>query len=154
MLHSSSFVARRGLVTTYGLVDESLPQSMCEDWELLLRAASIAPIVHVDEPLVRVQWGVSSHFVDKWAVKNEAHEILLARYPAMRSDPVARGFMEGKLAFGYAALGHRREAMRHAVRSARANWREPRWALALAVALRLVSADRVLQALTRRGHGI
>jgi hypothetical protein len=154
MLHSSSFVARRGLVTTYGLVDESLPQSMCEDWELLLRAASIAPIVHVDEPLVRVQWGVSSHFVDKWSVKNEAHQVLLARYPAMRSDPVARGFMEGKLAFGFAALGQRRQALRHVVRSAQANWREPRWALALAVALRLVSADRVMQALTRRGHGI
>lgn len=154
MLHSSSFLARRTLVTATGLVDESLPRSMAEDWELLLRAASRAPIVHVDEPLVRVQWGVSSHFVHRWADKNEAHRALLARYPAMSQDPVAAGLLAGKLAFGHAALGERREAWRYVVRSARANWREPRWVLAGAVALRIVSADRVMTELTRRGHGI
>ena len=154
MLHSSSFLARRNLVTATGLVDESLPRSMAEDWELLLRAATRAPIVHVDEPLVRVQWGVSSHFVHRWVDKNEAHRTLLARYPAMTRDRVAAGLMAGKLAFGHAALGERRAAWRYIARSARANWREPRWVLASAVALRLVSADRVMTELTRRGHGI
>lgn len=154
MLHSSSFLARRALVTENGLVDETLPQSMAEDWELLLRAAAQAPIVHVDEPLVRVQWGASSHFVHKWADKNAAHLVLLERYPAMARDRIAAGLMLGKLAFGHAALGERRTACRHAVRAARANWREPRWVLALAVVARLVTADRVMTELTRRGHGI
>ena len=37
MLHSSSFLVwREALVDEIGLVDESLPQSMAEDWELLL----------------------------------------------------------------------------------------------------------------------
>lgn len=154
MLHSTSFLARRSLVTTSGLVDESMPGSMCEDWDMLLRAASHGPIVNVDEPLVRIQWGASSHFVTQWADKNRAHRMLLERYPEMSRDPVAAGHIHGKLAFSHAAMGQRRLATRHAVRSMQARWREPRWVLAIAVVLHLVSADRVIKALNRRGHGI
>ena len=49
------------LVQTIGLVDESIPRAQGEDWDLLLRAARLQPIVHVDRPLVRVFWG-SSYF--------------------------------------------------------------------------------------------
>ncbi len=60
MLHSSSFLADRvALVDGIGLVDETLPRSMAEDWDLLLRASARRPIVHVDEPLVDVTWGGS-----------------------------------------------------------------------------------------------
>ncbi len=154
MLHSTSFVARRSLVTADGLVDETMPGSMCEDWELLLRAAATGLIVNVDEPLVRIQWGASSHFVTNWADKNRAHRMLLDRYPAMSGDPVAAGLMHGKLAFSHAAMGQRRLAFRHARIALRANVGEPRAVLAVAVALRLVSADRVIRELNRRGHGI
>jgi len=55
MLHSSTFLLRRAaLLDGIRLLDESIPGSQNEDWDLLLRAARRQPIRHVDEPLVRV----------------------------------------------------------------------------------------------------
>ncbi|HEU4346574.1 MAG TPA: glycosyltransferase family A protein, partial [Actinoplanes sp.] len=53
MLHSSSFLVRREALTdgAIGLGAEDAPGSQNEDWDLLLRAARRAPIVHLDEPL-------------------------------------------------------------------------------------------------------
>src|SRR5207244_1355723 len=64
MLHSSTFLARREALTpeAIGLVAEDAPGSQNEDWDLLLRAARRAPIVHLDEALVKVLWGRSSHY--------------------------------------------------------------------------------------------
>lgn len=155
MLHSSSFLVRRdALLTRIGLVDESLPESMAEDWDLLLRAARVAPIAHLDEPLVTVTWGSSSYFADRWHTKNLAHDWLLRRHPEIASDRVGAGHMYGKLAFGHAALGHRREALRMAARSLRARWSEPRAFIAVAVAAGLLSPAWVLQRLNQHGRGI
>lgn len=154
MLHSSSFLFRRAaMLDGFGLVDETLPRSMAEDWDLLLRAARSAPIAHVDEPLVGIQWGASSYFNDAWRDKNEAHEWLLRNHPEIVVDRVGAGLMYGKLAFGHAALGERRAALRWAVRCARTNPRERRWPLALLV-LGGVSGEWIQQELNRRGHGI
>jgi Glycosyl transferase family 2 len=155
MLHSSSFLARRSaLLGPVGLVDETLPKSMAEDWDLLIRAARVAPIVHVDEPLVRITWGASSYFADQWETKNLAHRWLLDRHPEIGSDPVGAGLMYGKLAFGHAALGERRQAVRMAGRSLRARRSEPRAFIAIGVAIGLLSPAWVLQRLNERGHGI
>jgi hypothetical protein len=155
MLHSSSFLARRSaLLGPVGLVDETLPRSMAEDWDLLIRAARVAPIVHVDEPLVRITWGASSYFADQWETKNLAHQWLLDHHPEIHRDPVGAGLMYGKLAFGHAALGERREAVRMAGRSLRARWSEPRAFIAIGVAVGLLSPAWVLQRLNERGHGI
>lgn len=155
MLHSSSFLARRhALLGPVGLVDETLPRSMAEDWDLLIRAARVAPIVHVDEPLVRITWGASSYFADQWETKNLAHKWLLDHHPEIGRDPVGAGMMYGKLAFGHAALGQRREAVRMAGRSLRARWSEPRAFIAIGVAIGLLSPAWVLQRLNERGHGI
>jgi hypothetical protein len=155
MLHSSSFLARRhALLGPVGLVDETLPRSMAEDWDLLIRAARVAPIVHVDEPLVRITWGASSYFADQWETKNLAHTWLLDHHPEIGRDPVGAGMMYGKLAFGHAALGQRREAVRMAGRSLRARWSEPRAFIAIGVAIGLLSPAWVLQRLNERGHGI
>jgi hypothetical protein len=155
MLHSSSFLARRhALLGPVGLVDETLPKSMAEDWDLLIRAARVAPIVHVDEPLVRITWGASSYFADQWETKNLAHRWLLDRHPEIGSDPVGAGLMYGKLAFGHAALGQRRKAVRMAGRSLHARWSEPRAFIAIGVAIGLLSPAWVLQRLNERGHGI
>lgn len=155
MLHSSSFLARRSaLIDGIGLVDETLPQSMAEDWDLLIRAADRRPIVHVDEPLVRVTWGGSSYFVEQWQVRNDAQRWLLEHHPAMAVDPVAAGLSYGKLAFGAAALGSRTEAVRWAGRALRSRWCEPRALLALAVCTGLVRWEWVARELNKRGHGI
>jgi glycosyltransferase involved in cell wall biosynthesis len=157
MLHSSSFLIRRAALVDsgqLGLVAEDAPGSQNEDWDLLLRAAKRAPIVHVDEPLVRITWGASSYFADQWETKNLAHRWLLDRHPEIGSDPVGAGLMYGKLAFGHAALGERRQAVRMAGRSLRARWSEPRAFIAIAVAIGLLSPAWVLQRLNERGHGI
>lgn len=154
MLHSSSFVFRRqDMLDGFGLVDEAIPQSMAEDWDLLLRAAREHPVLHIDEPLVRIQWGATSYFNDAWRTKNAAHEWLLDRHPEMGNDNLAAALLQGKLAFGYATLGQRRIALRHLRQCLRRNWRQPRAYLAVAVVCGLPGA-RVQQVLNRRGHGI
>src|SRR5262245_6745812 len=71
MLHSSSFLIRRAALvdphTGFGLVAEDAPGSQNEDWDMLLRSARRQPVVHVDEPLVRVLWGRTSHYAYEYA---------------------------------------------------------------------------------------
>jgi len=154
MLHSSSFLFRRAaMLDGFGLVNEDLPRSMAEDWDLLLRAARQAPIQNVDEPLVRVLWGSASYFNVAWQDKIDAHTLILANHPEIGQDKVGYGLHLGKLAFGHAALKHRRQALRYAVRASRTNWKEPRGPLAIAVLLGL-SGNWIQGVLNRRGHGI
>lgn len=155
MLHSSSFLARRkALVTGIGLIDETMPRSMAEDWDILLRAARRRPIVHVDEPLVRVQWGPTSYFADQWQTRNEAHIWMLEHHPEIGHDPIGAGLAHGKIAFGHAMLGHPRESLNAARTTLRANPREPRAYLAILVACRLLSGQWIVDQLNKRGHGI
>jgi glycosyltransferase involved in cell wall biosynthesis len=155
MLHSSSLLLRReALVGRLGLVDEDIPGSQNEDWDLLLRAASIAPIEHVDEPLVRVPWGRASHFSRKWQTLGDSLEYMLERHPGIADDDRGAARVYGQLAFSNAALGRRRSATRWAGRSLRRRWSEPRAFLALAVAGGVIGPDRVLATLNRRGRGI
>lgn len=155
MLHSSTFLARRGaLLDGIGLVDERTPGSMCEDWDILLRASRRHPVAVVDEPLVRVLWGRTSFFAQRWETKIAAHEWMLEHHPDIGRSDVGAARVYGQLAFSHAALGQRRDTWRWARRAIGRRWREPRAYLALAVAARLVSADRVLATLHRRGRGI
>ncbi|GAB3560757.1 glycosyltransferase family 2 protein [Spelaeicoccus albus] len=154
MLHSSSFMARRSaFLGDLGLVDETLPQSMAEDRELLIRATQLKPILHVDEPLINVRWAETSYFAQDWKVRNEASLWLLKRYPELHQNRTAAALSYGKLAFGNAALRHRREALSWARRAFKANWREPRTYLATAVVSGL-SWRWVMKQLNGRGRGI
>jgi glycosyltransferase involved in cell wall biosynthesis len=155
MLHSSSFLIRTAALRDgIGLVDETLPRSMAEDWDLLLRAARRHPIRHVDEPLVRVAWGGSSYFAEQWQDRNEARLWLLRHHPEMAQDRRGAALSYGKLAFGCAALRRRREGWRWFARTVRTDWREPRAYLAAAVLLGLVRWQTVVGLLNRHGHGI
>lgn len=59
--HPSSVMVRRpALESLIGLVDEGIPGSYGEDFDWILRAANVAPIAVVCEPLVRVVW--DSHY--------------------------------------------------------------------------------------------
>jgi len=154
MLHSSSFLFRReALVHDIGLMDETQPGSMCEDWDVLLRASKRHPVVHVDVPLTEVLWG-TSYFVDRWETKVTGREWMLERHPDIARDPVGGARVFGQLAFAHAALGQRRQAVRWAVRTVRTRPAEPRAYLALAVASGAVTARRVQDVLHRRGHGV
>jgi glycosyltransferase involved in cell wall biosynthesis len=155
MLHSSTLLLRRSaLLGPLGLVDEQIPGSQNEDWDLLLRAAAIAPIQHVDEPLVQVPWGRTSYFSRKWQTLGDSLEYMLRRHPGIADDDRGAARVYGQLAFSNAALGHRWTATRWAGRALRRQWTEPRAFIALPVAGGLLSPERVLSTLNRRGRGI
>ncbi len=149
MVHSSTFLFERGRLWA----DESAPAGQNEDWDLALRAAKRRPIAYVDRPLVRVRWG-GSHYAARWADRIAGLDWMLARHPELAVDSRGAARVYGQLAFGHAALGHRREAARWALRTFAARLGEPRAPIALAVAAGLVPARAVVSMLHNRGHGI
>jgi len=157
MLHSSGFLFRREALADparLGLVAEDAPGSQNEDWDLLLRAARRHPILHVDEPLVRVLWGRSSFYAYEYATKISSLRWMMARHPEIKGCPPGAARVYGQLACWSAAAGNRGEAWKWARETVRANWREPRAAIALAALTGAVRIERVLSALHKHGHGI
>jgi glycosyltransferase involved in cell wall biosynthesis len=153
--HPSTYMVRRAvMIDGIGDVDESIPGGYAEDYEWLLRAARRAPIGVVREPLVRVDWHPKSFFTAQWVTIADALDYLLAAYPEFASSPRGAARIHGQRAFALAALGRRREAWHEVGRTLRLAPAQPRAYLAAAVAARLVSADRVVRELNRRGRGI
>ncbi|MCC5574225.1 glycosyltransferase family 2 protein [Microtetraspora sp. AC03309] len=150
MVHSSTFLFRAAAAYR---ADESAPGGQNEDWDLALRAARRHPIVHVDQPLVRVRWGASG-YATKWAERIAGLEWMLARHADLETDPRGAARIYGQMAFHHAALGHRRDAGRWAWKAFSTRRGEPRAAMALAVATGLVPARAVLGLLHTRGRGI
>jgi glycosyltransferase involved in cell wall biosynthesis len=155
MVHSSTFVAQReALLDGIGLLDEGIPGSQNEDWDLALRASRRVSIVQVDRPLVRVRWNGTSYFSQQWEAKAQSLRWMLERHPDIAGCRHGAGRVYGQLAFAYACLGQRTEAARWAARALRSNWHERRVPIALAVATGAVSGETVLRRLHARGHGI
>lgn len=154
-LHPSTFLLRRDLLLrAVGPVDEQIPGSYAEDYEFLLRIARVHEVVHVPDVLVDVLWSPRSFFASHWRTIADALTWLLERYPEFDGEPRGKARILGQIAFAHAACGDRRAAVRYATRTARVSPREPRTYLALAVACRAVSPDRVLRTLQARGRGI
>jgi glycosyltransferase involved in cell wall biosynthesis len=155
MVHSSTYLVRRDALTDrIGLVDETIPGSQNEDWDLALRAARRQPIVNVDEPLVRVVWGASSHYARAWQTKAESLHWMLDHHPELAGSRPGAARVYAQLAFAYACLRQRGNACRWAGRALRSNWHERRTPFALAVAAGVVPGETVLRHLNSRGHGI
>jgi glycosyltransferase involved in cell wall biosynthesis len=154
-LHPSTFVVRRGaLVERIGLVEEDVPGGFGEDYEFLLRAAKVHPILNVPEPLAVVRWGKQSFFFRRWETMVAGLSWMLERYPEFDDSAVGVARVKGQIAFAHAAMGHRRDALRWAAEAVRRNPAEPRALLAVGVACRLVSPDTVMEQLHRRGRGL
>ncbi len=157
MLHSSSFLARRTALLkdgAIGPVAEDAPGSQNEDWDLLIRAARVSPIVHVDEPLVRVLWGRTSFYANEYSTKISSLRWMMARHPEIAGCPPGAARVYGQLACWSVAAGDRKNAWRWTKQTVKANWREPRAVIALAALSRVTSVERVLGSLHKRGHGI
>lgn len=155
MVHPSTYLVRRDALTGgIGLVDETIPDSQNEDWDLILRAARRQPIVHVDEPLVRVVWGMSSFYARQWETKADSLHWMLEHHPEIAACRPGAARVYAQLSFAYACLRRRGDAYRWAWRALGCNWHERRVPFALAVAAGIVQGDTVLRHLNARGHGI
>jgi hypothetical protein len=156
MLHSSSFLVRREALTEsgIGLVAEDAPGSQNEDWDLLLRAARRSPIVHLDEPLVRVLWSRNSHYAYEYATKISSLRWMMQRHPEISGCRPGAARVYGQLACWSAATGNRSAAWQYSKEAVRANWKEPRTAIALAAMTGVVKVENVLSSLHKRGRGI
>ncbi len=149
---SSVLVRREAFLGPIGMVDEEIPGSYGEDWDWILRAAEAGPIAVAEEPLVHVRWG-SSQFSRKWQLIIDSIDYMLAKHPAFERDRRAHARQLGRRAFALAASGQR-GALAEATHAVR-RWPTDRRAwLAAAVALHLVSADRLMDLAHRRGRGI
>ncbi|WP_202980386.1 glycosyltransferase family 2 protein [Serinicoccus marinus] len=155
MLHSSTFVFRRDeLVGRLGLISEEIPGSQNEDWDILLRASQIHPIVHVDEPLVHVKWGRSSFFARRWDTKIDSSVWMLRNHPDVAKDRRGAARVMGQIAFAHACSGDRWGAWRWSARAARRNPVQWRWALSSVVALWPPAGEHALGLLHRVGRGV
>ena len=91
-MHPSAFLFRRtALIDGIGLVDEEIPGSYGEDYELMLRAARRTPIVNVPIVGVVALWHRQSYFTARWKTIATALEWLLERYPEFQTDPAGSG---------------------------------------------------------------
>lgn len=153
-LHPSTFLLRRAGLARFGGVDEAVPGGFGEDYDFLLRAAKVHPILHVREPLATIRWGDQSFFFQRWPTMAEGLTWLLERHGEFETDRRGSARIRGQVAFARAAQGQRREAVRWAWSAARRNPTEPRVPLALAVAVGLLSPEQVMARLHRHGRGI
>lgn len=154
-LHPSTFLIRRSaLVDGFGLVDENVPGGYGEDYEFLLRAARYRTIAHLPPSMVVVRWGAQSFFFRRWQTIADGLVWLLQKYPEFEGSPAGAARIRGQVAFANATLRNRRMAVVWALSALRRNPLEARGGLAIAVAAGLLSPDRVLTFLHKRGRGI
>lgn len=151
--HPSTVLVRRDALTDrIGWVDERIPGSYGEDFDWIIRAAQDGPIAVVPEPLVRVRWG-QSQFSQRWDVIVAAIDYGLAKHAVFHTDRHALGRLYGRRSFALAALGSH-DVWKSLARTLRVAPLEPRLWLATLVAMRVVSAERMMDLAHRRGHGI
>lgn len=155
MLHSSSLLfTRAALLGSVGLIDEDVPGSQNEDWDILLRAVKVGEIVHVDEPLVVVQWGAASFFTRTWDTKISSLHWMLDAHPEIARDRKGLSRVYGQIAFGEASRPDRPAAVRWALKALAKDPAQWRAVVALAVALRVMTPAFVLNTLHRFGRGV
>lgn len=155
MLHSSNFIFRRtALEGPLGLINEDIPGSQNEDWDILLRSSALHPVVHADEPLVRVLWGKSSYFSRRWDTKIDSSVWMLENHPDVAGHRSGASRLMGQIAFAQASEGNRSETWRWAGRSLKRNPLQWRSWISLAVAIVPGSSELVLATLHRWGRGV
>lgn len=154
-LHPSTFLLRRSaIIDGFGLVSESVPGGFGEDYDFLLRIARRHHTLHVEEAFTVVRWGGQSFFFQRWQTMSDGLSWILERYPEFESVPAGSARLRGQVAFAQAALGQRKRALRWAASAAHRNPFELRAPLAVAVACGLISPERVMRTLHKRGRGI
>lgn len=154
-VHSSTLIARRDAVLDrIGLVDEGIPGSYGEDYEWLLRASAVGPILVVPGVAVKVDFHPKSFFAEQWTVISKACCYLLEHHPDLRANRAGSARIYGRLAIAEAATHHRRAALTYAGRSLRRRPRQHRSYVALAISAGVLSPDRAVRLANKMGRGI
>lgn len=152
--HSSTFVLRRdALLGDLGLIDERIPGSYYEDYEILLRAAKRKPVSVIDRPVAVIHWGSPSFFKDRWQITVDAIEYLFERYPELTLDRRGWSRLLGQQTFALAGMGARRSALDKGWKTLRLNPLNPRPYLALLVGFG-VPPERLIAFANSFGRGI
>lgn len=147
--------ARTDLVDgVIGLVDEELPTSYGEDYDLLLRATRHGDIYSVPEPLVLVLWDRPSFFAGHWQRIADGLTYILRKFPEFESSPKGLARIAGQIAFAHAALGNKKEAYAYARSALRRDKRQLRAWAAYPVASGLVKPQTLLGAVQKTGRGL
>lgn len=153
-LHSSSFVFQKDRLREIGMIDEDLPGSYGEDYDVLLRATQVAPVVVVNRPLISVRWTGHSYFYGKWQMYADALRHLIGVHPELEKNPGNASRLKSQIGFALAAAGRRAESRPWSRAALKARWTNARAWLALAVSYRVVSANFVARTANRFGKGI
>lgn len=154
-IHPSTFLLRRSdLLGRLGLVDEEIPQSYGEDYDLILRASRIGYTVNVQEPLVTIYWNRPSFFSERWQGIADGLTFILGKTPEFSSTRKGRARIEGQIAFAHGAAGNSRQAARWALRCIRRDPTQLRGYAGLAVGARLIGAKRLVDLVQARGKGL
>lgn len=154
-IHPSALICRRAdLFGPVGLVDEDLPSSYGEDYDLLLRLARHAPVHSVPETVLTVRWDRPSFFREHWGDIADALTYLLRKFPEFETTAKGTARITGQVAFAHAARGDRRQAVRWARATLRRDPGQLRAWGALAVSTGLVSAERLQNAVANLGRGL
>lgn len=154
-LHSSSFLFRRSaLVDKIGLIDEELPASYGEDYDVLLRTAKLSPILVVNKPLLTVRWSGQSYFFGKWLTYADGLSYLLEKHPDFAKHKKSHSRINSQIAFALAAGKEHARARRMALKALKDNPLNIKAALALAIGCHLLSAAWVIKTVQRMGKGI
>jgi glycosyltransferase involved in cell wall biosynthesis len=151
-LHSCTFVLRTdALRSDLGLVDEELPGSFGEDYDLALRAAAIAPIRCVAQPVAQINWMGQSFFISTWQRNAEATEYLLDKHD-FSGDRAGEARMRAYISYCLAASGQRREARVQARRALRLYPLEKRTPVALMLSWGITTPERLSRVAARVGR--
>jgi glycosyltransferase involved in cell wall biosynthesis len=154
MLRRNDLIGAGGSPGRIGLVDEELPASYGEDYELLLRAARVAAVGTVQDVLVNVDWNRPSFFAEQWNSIADGLAYILAIVPEFAHRPRGLARIEGQVAFAHAAAGRRADAARWSLRALRHDPRQLRAYGALAVSAGVVNASALLTWVQARGRGL
>lgn len=154
-IHPSSFLFRRSdLLDLPGGVDEEIPSSYGEDYDMLLRMTERGPIVSVPEPLVIVHWDRDSYFAGRWIPMAEGLGFLLGKHTDLLLNDGNAARMCGQVAFAYAAGGEKVQARTWARRARGHRLTEPRALLTWIVLTGLLTPKTIVAILNKRGKGI
>ncbi len=154
-IHPSSLLFRRAdLLALPGGVDEQIPFSYGEDYDLLLRLSEHGDIVSVPEPLVIIHWDRTSYFAGRWEAVAAGLSFLLDKHPDLLKNRANAARMCGQVAFAHAAAGNQASAKSWARRAVGYRRAEPRAWLTYVTLTGLVSPDRIVSTLNRAGRGM